>query len=544
MADFRKTALKAVERHAFGGSFMDSFTHAKMFKTYGPYNFGMRSAQLFSSQLGSHLLNKKFTYYTVAKGNMYMLPGGVDDYEWQLMADGDIDFRATELLVAADSQPGKGGLPFRIALDRDWLHEPTVLKSEASNLPLLKIIGHGKKRSVNSTEYTVELQTGDKGAWIPVNFLRPGAKFIDLTTQVSDELNTKYSGIQFNEMFKLQSWVGNYARKTEFTDKFIRMEIGARQNGTRMNGAMSYSVGGKSYSDGAVGKGYIYYSPFKNNNTKSTDGKPEVVMVGSFITAVEARLEERVMRDREMAAEFGQLQKTKDYDSERPIKSGPGWRQIVRDGHFREHNGSLTLSDLYEYIAEIFLTRRSFGDRKIIIATGEGGAEFFHRLIAQEASQFQYVDTHFLKSTNSEFHSNALEYGAQFTSIKLPMGYILQVQYDPIKDDRQLFPTKAPGTNRTLESFAMDIFDFGATDQKAFDASSPENITMVMQDGVEEYYHVSNVYDFETGAIKDGSNARSNNKELGIYRAMSGGLCVWDVTRVGRLEFNPYATVV
>ena len=117
---------------------------------------------------------------------------------------------------------------------------------------------------------------------------------------------------------------------------------------------------------------------------------------------------------------------------------------------------------------------------------------------------------------------------AQFTKIKLPMGYIMEIAYDPIKDDRKLFPEKAPGTNRTVESFSMDIFDFGATDQKAFDANRPENMTCVMQDGVESYFSVSNVYNFETGAVTDGSNTYSNNKELGIYRETSGGLCVWD----------------
>lgn len=123
------------------------------------------------------------------------------------------------------------------------------------------------------------------------------------------------------------------------------------------------------------------------------------------------------------------------------------------------------------------------------------------------------------------------------------MGYVIEMIHDPIKDDRKLFPELAPGTNRTLESYTMDIFDFGATDQKAAGARN-ENITMIMQDGVESYFSVSNVYDFEKGAIKDGSNAYSNNKELGIYREISGGLGIWDVSRIGRIEFNPYSSVV
>lgn len=545
MSNLRKTALTYVKRDAVGGSYYDSFSHSHMFKKYGPYKFGVRNAQLFSSKLGSHLLNKKFVYMTKGMNNCFELPGGTDDYEWMLTGEGEIEFRITELLVPKDSYPGKGGLSFKIAIDREWPHEPTVLKTENANLPMLKILGHAKQRSANSFELEVKLQTGDLNSWIPVDYLMPGKKLLDATTSVSDELNTKYSGIHFSEMFQLQSWTGNFARKTEFTDKFIRAEIASMKDGRRMNGNMSYGIGGpggKSYSDGAVGMGYVYYSPFKNLGNKGRGGNLEKVWAGTFVTAVEARLLERLERDVEMNMEFGKLEKTVDQDSNRPIKVPPGWRQIVRDGHFRTHNGSLTLSDLYEYIMEIFLTRRTFDDRKIMLATGEGGAEFFHRLVAQEASQFQYVDSNFLKSTNSMFHSNALEFGAQFTSIKLPMGVILQVMYDPIKDDRQIFPELAPGTNRTLESFAMDIFDFGATDQKAAGANS-ENITCVAQGGVESYFTVSNVYDFKTGAITDGSNAYSNNKEAGIYRETSAGLAVWDTTRVGRIEFNPYRVI-
>lgn len=187
----------------------------------------------------------------------------------------------------------------------------------------------------------------------------------------------------------------------------------------------------------------------------------------------------------------------------------------------------------------IFVGKNGFSDRYIRIATGEGGLLLMHRLIAEQAKTFTVIDTHFIKGTTSEFHSNALEFGAQFTKWRAPNGVIVELVYDPMKDNRQLFPELAPGTNYTLESFCMDIFDFGKTDQKATGASRDENITMVMQDGVEEYFTVSNVYDFATGAEKSGGNVYSNNKDLGIYRSMSGSLCIWDISRVGRIEFNP-----
>jgi hypothetical protein len=530
-----KNQLKTVERHAFGGSYYDSFTHAAMFRKYAPHNFGVKSAQLFSSKLGSHLINKKFTYYTVAKNNVYVLPAGTDDYEWFLVGDADTDFRATESLVDAASYPGKGGQEFKIALDRDWLHEPVVIKTESADLPLIRIIGHPKQLSANSWEYTCKLQTSDLNAWIPVDYLAPGRRFIDVTTSVSDELNDKYGGDKFGEMFKLQSLTGNFARKCEFTDKFIRMEIGSREKGQSMPKGQGYSIGGSTFKDGGVGSGFVYQQKFNTTNS----GTMQTIEAGVFVTKMEARLEEKLMQDREMNFEFGSLEKGVDEDSQRTRKVAPGWRQLVKDGHFKKHNGTLTLSELREYIMEIFLTRRDFSDRRIVLTSGEAGIDFFHRLIAEEASQFSYIDTNFLRArTDGQgYHENELEYGSQFTKLKLTNGLILEIAYDPIKDDRKLFTEKLEGTNRTKESFAFDIFDFGATDQKAFDAGSPENMTCVMQDGVESYFSVSNVYDFQSGAKKDGSNAYSNSKELGLYRETSGGLCIWDTTRIGRIEY-------
>ena len=322
----RRTALQLVERKSFGGSSYDSLGWASMFRTYRPANLGIKSAQLFSSELGSHIVNKKFTYYTVAKGNIYMLPGGVDDYEWSVIGDADVDFRITEVLVASNAQPGKGNTTFKIALDRDWLHEPVVIKGENANLPLLKVLGNAKQRSANSWEYEVELQTGDAAAWYPLSYLQPGMRFIRVSTSVSDELNTKYGGDSFGEMLKLQSWVGNFGNKAEFTDKFIRLEISAKEGKNPMPNT-GYSVGGKSYKDSAIGVGYMYTQKL---STSGTNDK-EVIEQGVFIPKIEARLRERTIMDREFNCEFGQLQKTIDRDSGRTIKVPSGWRQIVRE---------------------------------------------------------------------------------------------------------------------------------------------------------------------------------------------------------------------
>lgn len=531
----RKSALQYTERTAFGGSQFDSLTHAAMFRAYKPYEFGVMSARLFSAEIGSDFINKKFTYYTVAQKNVYVLPGGVDDYTWNLMLDTDVEFRFSELLDPTNLTPGKGNLPFRIALDRDWLHAPAVIKVANSNLPLLRILSNPIQRSANSFEYEVEVQDGDPNAYIPQEYLQPGRTAIRVTSFISDELNGKHAGDQYGEMTKLFNWVANYGNKAEFTDKFIRTEIAARKEGRQVpNNA--YKVAGATMKGGAVTNGYVYQTNLRDRKSG------EIVEKGAFISHVEARLEERTMMDREYAMEWGRLQKTIDADTNRTIKIPAGWRQLVKDGHYLAHNGNLSLSDIFEFLNNIFITRKNFKDRKIKIASGEGGIDFLSRLIFQEYSSIVTVDTLFAEKRKDPlgYHENELTYGAQFTKIRMTNGIEVELVHDPMKDNRQLFPELAPGTNRTLESFSMDIFDLGVTDQTPIGAASKNNLCMVMQDGVEAFWSVCGVYNFETGAEVSGNNVHTNSKEAGIYREMSGSLNAWDVSRIGRIEFLPY----
>ncbi len=405
MAQTRQTALVTHERRDFGGSYFDFAMHSRMFRQQAPYNFGVKVAQLFSTELGDHMVNKRFTHYTIASKNMYVLPGGTDDYCWYVGNTGEVEFRITELLVDPTSQPGKGNLPFKIACDKDWLHEPAVIKLGGYNLPLLRILGTPTQRSANSWEYEVQIQDGDPNAWIPVAELQPEKTFTRVSSLVSDELNGKYAPDQYGDMYKLQSWVSNYANKAEFTDKFIRAEIAARKAGGKVNG--SYTVGGKTQAGGAVSSGYVYQVNMRDKNTG------EMIQKGVFVSAVEARLEERTQMDREMAMSFARLEKTVDRDSGRPIKVAPGWEQIVQEGHYMEHNGSLTLDQIFQFLNNIFMSRRSFKNRKIRLSGGEAAIRWLSRLIFQEYSSIVTVDNHFVKSnsTPTGVHENELQYG-------------------------------------------------------------------------------------------------------------------------------------
>lgn len=536
MALKRTTALVTHERENWGGSYFDSFTHNKLFNSGNPYNFGVQAARTFAQELDGNIINKMFTFYTMAQGNAYALPGGTDDYCWYLGYDAEPEFRFTELLVDPASFPGKGNLPFKFAADQDWLHEPAIIRLAQDGLPLVRILGHPVKRSDNSYEYEAVIQDGDANTYIPVDNLRPDKTFVRVSSGVSDELNTKYAPDQYGEMYKLQSWVSNYANKAEFTDKFIRQEIAARKNGKSIQG--EYMIDGMKMSGSVIGNGYVYQVDARDKST----GK--VISKGAFITAVEARLEDRTQMDREMMMKFGRLEKTTDRDSGRAIKFAPGWDQIVKtDGHYLEHNGSLTLDQFFEYLNTIFINRRGFKSREIKLVGGTGAISWLNKKIQEEYATTLTVDSHFTmkNDTPTGVHNNELMYGAMFTKVMLPMGITLSIEYDATKDNTGIYKTMAPGSNYTLESYAIDIYDFGHSNYAPKNSTSKENMTMVYQDGVESMYSVSNVYDFMTGAEKSGGNVYGNNKELGIYRELSGSLGIWDTSRIGRVEMNPLA---
>ncbi len=521
----RRSAIEKVTRSGWGGSYADSFTHAQMFRTYGPTYFGMVDAQLFSSQIDSNIINKPWVWMTMAQGNHMTTEPGHTDYSWRLAEDVQADARITKKDSNLATYPGKGGIEFRIYLDRGWFHEPVLLKTDSHDAPLLRILGHPVQISANEWEYTVKLQTGDPNAWLDPKYLEAGRRIIDGGTSTADELNYKYGGDYFANMFELQSHIGYVGRKVEVTDKFIRLEMNGK------SGGMSYGISGNggTFTDGAaVGVGYVY-QPGLTDKTKS-----KLVQQGSFVSMAEVRLGERILEDKNFMMEFGQTEVTVDPETGRPIKVAPGWRQVRKDGHYFPHNGSLNLYDIYQKVQDLFTTRYGIGEPKVVMRTGKGGIEMFSQLVKAEAglNPFTLLDSFFVSRTNSEISPNALKYGAQFTEILMPNGITLTVMYDPTKDNPRYYPEKVPGTNYSYESFTFDVLDLGATDAAPAGARSRSNIAMVWEEAYEEYYMTSNVYDIFTGAKKNGEVVALQDKQAGIYRGSSCALAVWDTSRI------------
>jgi hypothetical protein len=527
----RTSQLKVTEYKGFGGSFYDSIAHSALYRDDNPYDFGVMTARLFSSTNNLGLTNKKWNYLTMAQGNYYVIPGGRNEYTWSVVGDADIDFRFTQLLVGAADQNGKANTTFAIAIDRNWVKAPVVLKTEDDNAPLLEIVSGPEPLGAHSWKYEVRLVDSNPNMYIPSDLLAPGRVVTRVSTSVSNEENTKYGTDQYASMEKLRGVVGQYANEVNFTDRFIRMELAAAKNGGSQREMYEDSDGTKHRD--AFARGHIYQASLKAKHSN------EKIERGFFIPAAEKRLLERTEMDREMMCEFGRFSISTDQDSKRIKKVAPGWRQLVREGQYMPHAGDFTLSQLHDFLHQIFYRRRNFMNREPMLVAGTGAITYLSTLIASQVPVAQTLEPGFAlrdNNTPTGVHKYEKEWGFQFTKILLPMGITVSIMYDPRKDDDTLFKTKAPGSYLPLESFQIDILDFGKTEDAA-ENSNGKNITMVMEDNIDYYFSVSNAIDFKNGVVKNGENVYKFGKTHSIYREMSGSLAVWDTSAIGRIEW-------
>lgn len=492
-----------------GGKSFDSLHLASAFKDDKPYRFGMMVAKIFSSS--NKFSNKTISALTLGSGNFEVIDNNV--YRWSVAGDDEINFYATELLVSPSAKVGYGNTEFEIALDHDWLEEPDQLQCEDNRYPFLSILGKPRKVG-NSYHYRVKLQTSDPTAWISPEVLSPGRTFIKASSSIADEMNDKRGGDQYGSAMDYESQIGMYAAEFNITDKVVRRELQGKKNSKEKCLTSGYAF--------AVRRG----------------GK--VIERGMFVTDAEARLLDRVEMDREMAMVFGHA--SIDYDSNGYIKrTGPGFRQLAKDGHEYIHNGNMTAQTLEDYLHGIFLNRISGVDRDVVISTGEGGMRMLHQLLQDEANNFLTLDTNYIKQAKSTLEGikNPLSFGAQFVEFNAINGIRVRLSYDPMKDDPKYCKRKHPDNpNYTIDSFRMDIYDLGSPGST--EAGVPKsNMTMLMEDLTEVYTYTSGITDPRLGPISNGSKATSLQKGVTFIRETSGSLCVWDTSRIGSIVYEP-----
>lgn len=504
--------IQLQEYQGFGGKHFDSTHISKFFKSDAPHDFGLKVSQIFTSS--NKFKYKALTDLTEASGNIHEIVG--DTYRWSLYGDDYRFNRVVKLLETGNSRPGINGQEFKIGLAEGWYEEPDVISGENNNYQM-EIVGLPINRG-NYWEYTVRLQTSNPNEFVPIEELYEGREFRVVSSSVAIEKNQLFGTVSMGSQVDLQSQIGAFSKEFSLTDRVIREQKAAMSKG-------------ESFSrDGSVMGGYAFnlYDPITKQPVKRK----------GVMTFLEAKILDDVEMDCEYAMTFGKVSTRSDYTGRYIKKTGPGFRQLVKDGHEWIHNGSITLEQLENYLMTIFLTRVDEGDREITISTGTLGMRIMDQLISEEISQFLTLDRYYINQMSDGTGRNDLEYGYQFKRFIAKNGVVVNLQVDPMKDDPYYCPRRDPNNSiYTLDSARMDIYDFGAS--SASMAPGRANMSMIKTAGVDSYYLVGGVVDPDKGVVTDGSMRASGDKSVYFRREKSGGLCIWDTSRVGSIVMEP-----
>ena len=522
--------LRVTENRNWGGNQLSHIPYAAIMRDQRPHDFGEITSRMFSSNVANDIIDARWHYYTEAVGNVHVLPGGTDTFKWSLGTDNTILYTVTEQIETdVNGQYGRDGSTFRIALNVGYLEQPVTIKPDSNNLPLGEIVGRGQPGAkAGSFIYLIRLQTGNPDDYWPLSAFSLNSRFNREGSIVSDEMNQKFGTTEFSNGSTLFGHVGQVGNKFEFTDKVVRAELAKGQK-------TKYKIGGRDILNAFSNYRVVYgLTTVRDNKTR------KAIDCGMMITHAEYAVAEQCIKDRESIMEYGRNMVRPDDDSGFNIKVAPGWRQIVKDGHYWRHSGNITLRQIEDYFHAKFFQKKSYKNRHVVLDCGNGAINMLSDLFQEQAGFYQHPDANFYirerKGKGSGIHKYELEGGSQFTAWFLRNGISVELRYNAAKDDPVKNREYLPNTQIPLESYAIDIYDLGDTEDTDPNATNKKNVTMVKQDGVDSYYITSSVIDLRKGVMKKGETVANHSKQAGIYMELSGSLVVWDVSRVGRIE--------
>ena len=475
-----QSQFKIREMDGFGGSFVDSAYLASAYDADKPHEFENTMVKVFSAS--DRFSSKPLLNMTQGKGKVEEIENEV--YRWWLKGFEEKSFRIVENLEEGNENAGMGITPFKIKIDEGWVHRPDVLILEDNNYHLQ--ILDGPVDDGDGFIYTVQLQTDNPNKYVPSALLQPGRELSKGWTSVSSEYNEDYGTHQYSAPFQLESQLGYFAEEFSVTDKACRKKI---------------------------------VIPFKFKVGDKVEKHEKIMNLG------EAKKWEQFYRDMEIQSWIGEKSSFSYSPQGYRIRTGPGIRQQLADGHTERFSGPLTERMLRDYLMDIYFGRVDEQDRKITVMTGTKGSEMFHDMLASTASSFLTVDTHYVDKIDPG--TNHLAYGAQFTKYRGLEGVEVTVMKNPLYDDtrfcKRMHPTE---TNRPIDSYRMTFLDFGKSDGK-------DNIRALKEKNSYTYGYVPGTWT-PTGPVQGGATSSKKNGYETFCQG-SWGIQVEDPSRCGEL---------
>lgn len=480
-----RSQFKIKQWDGFGGNFIDSDYLAASYGTSKPHVFQDTLGKLFTSS--DRFSGKPLLGMTLAKGKVKEIDDEI--YRWKMQGSEHKPLVSMGNLDPSNLTPGIGRTTFRIKLDDEFVAAPEVLMGEDPDYALQ--IVEGPYHDGTGYIYVVRLQTDDNSKFLPVNLLEEGREFNKVWTTVQSEFNEEFGGQYYTSSFMLESQVSAFAQKFTMTDKAMRQE-------------------------GRISVDFKYTDP-KTGKAKKVE---------KFLPLAEAKMHDELYCSMEAQMWYGERSTYQGQANNYWKKTGPGMRQILKDGHVEYYSGALTEQKLLDYLMDIFFARVEEGNRKVTVMTGTGGALMFHEMLAASSRAFLQVDTNFTsKLTENPRH---LSYGAQFTHYQGPEGIEVTVIKNPLYDSTRYCKRMHPDyKNRPIDSYRMTFLDFGN------DGNGESNVQFLRVKDTYRYgYNPGTV-----GPMGPVKGAAVNNLKAGCtwFTEGTGGIWMKDPTRGGEL---------
>ena len=355
-------------------------------------------------------------------------------FTWDVTGDNEkniplVEVRGATTTIGSDTMYGAYGAEFQLVFGEYYFSDVHMIVGEKNELYQLRIKDEPIPEGSNFV-YTVELM-GNNPHGMPAGELTAGKRFSKDFSPVEDIMSTKGGDITFASPFKMAN---------EMTT--IRLEH--KEPGKNLGKRVATSIVLKQ-------------------------GDKELV-TDVWMQAVEWTMEKTWSYEKAHGIAFARSNRSDDgryYNIGKSgyyIKQGMGLREQMEVSNTVYYN-KFSLKVLESMLSDIGEGRLEYGDRTILIRTGERGAAQLHTEINNVASGWVNLTQNnpgTIRQTSSAMHPNAFVAGFQFTEYIAPMGYHIKIETDPMYDSKVRNKIRAGALGGgVLESYRYDIYFLG-----------------------------------------------------------------------------------
>lgn len=346
-------------------------------------------------------------------------------------------------LYDAIPEPGKGHSSFRIVMEDGWFHNYNQLFTPDQQHQC-RVQGEGKKIAPKQYLYTVTLMTGTLDSFVDLSNFTPGLAWL--------------SGANSIPMSKSDGTASNSMTPGEWTNQF-----GAYRYSKQIAGNIANKVSVIEFDLEGGGKTNMWM-PFE---MKMFEMDNRLLNEVDLWTSEYNRDENGVITL--IDEETGEF-----------VPKGAGVKQIIKSVNNYDTYSTLTKGKLDNTIKAVFSNRVDDTPMEIVLYTGMGGAEMFHKAIMEDAALNQYfipLGDKVIKDGTG----NYMKYGKYFRQYETIDGKLITIKTSRMFD-HGLLAEQQRANGQMYNGYPWESYNLVFLDQSRTN-DGDRNIMLVAEEG-------------------------------------------------------------